>query len=89
MNVKKPFLNIKEKLINPPVLHYPDFDKIFVLTTDASNYALGAVLSQGEIGKDLPISYASETFQKHDIKNPIIEKELLVIHWGIVSTAHE
>jgi hypothetical protein len=30
--------------------------KEFILTTDASNEGLGAILSQGEIGKDLPIA---------------------------------
>ena len=54
-----------------------------MLTTDASNYALGAVLSQGEIGCDLPISYASKSLQKHDLNKAIIEKELLTIHWSI------
>ena len=39
-------------------MQFPDFSKPFLVTTDASSYALGAVLSQGEIGHDLPISFA-------------------------------
>ena len=77
------FESLKKKLVNSPILQYPDFDKPFILTTDASNYALGAILSQGEIGKDLPISYASKTLGKHDLNKPVIEKELLAIYWGI------
>lgn len=77
------FESLKNQLLRPPILKYPDFTKNFILTTDASNYALGAVLSQGDIGLDLPISYASTTLSKHDINKPIIEKELLAIHWGI------
>lgn len=77
------FETLKGKLMSPPILQYPDFNKPFILTTDASNYALGAVLSQGEIGSDLPISYASKSLSKHDINKPTIEKELLAIHWGI------
>jgi hypothetical protein len=46
---------------NQPILQYPDFSKPFILTTNASQFAIGAVLSQGEIGKDLPIAYASRT----------------------------
>lgn len=51
----------KNLLCNDPILQYPDFSKDFVLTTDASNYALGAILSQGQIGSDKPICYASRT----------------------------
>jgi hypothetical protein len=46
---------------NEPILQYPDFLKPFILTTDASQFATDVVLSQGEIGKDLPIAYASRT----------------------------
>jgi hypothetical protein len=46
---------LKEKFISKPILQYPDFSKEFVLTTDASNCGIGAILSQGEIGKDLPV----------------------------------
>lgn len=31
----------------------------------------------------MPISYASKTLGKHDLNKPVIEKELLAIHWGI------
>ena len=40
------FEKCKELLINPPILQYPNFDQPFILTTDASNTALGSVLSQ-------------------------------------------
>jgi hypothetical protein len=56
---EKSFNTLKELLITEPLLQYPDFTRPFVLTTDASNDALGAVLSQGPIGKDPPIAYAS------------------------------
>jgi len=56
---------LKEKLINPPILSYPNFEEPFTLTTDASNFALGAVLSQGILGNDKPISYASKSLNKN------------------------
>jgi len=46
------FLTLKQKLISQPILQYPDFSWEFILTTDASNDGAGAVLSQGQIGKD-------------------------------------
>jgi hypothetical protein len=53
------FTHFRNILTNEPLLQYPNFNEPFVLTTDASNYALGAVLSQGPIGKNLPIAYAA------------------------------
>ncbi|XP_063914281.1 cytochrome P450 4C1-like [Zophobas morio] len=41
------------KLSSPPVLQYPDFNKELVLTTDASQHAIGSILSQEHSGKDL------------------------------------
>ena len=37
---------LKKKLVEGPVLVYPDFTKDFVLETDASIQGLGAILSQ-------------------------------------------
>ena len=44
-----------------PVLQHPDFTKPFVPTTDASGFAVGAILRQGKIGQDKPIAFASRT----------------------------
>lgn len=66
-----------------PILQYPDFNKEFVLTTDASIHAIGAILFQGEIGKDLPIAYASRTLNKAETNYSTIERELLAIVWAV------
>lgn len=76
------FETCKKILTNDPILQHPDFSKPFVLTTDASNYAVGAILSQGPIGKDLPIAYASRTLNPAEINYSTIEKELLAIVWA-------
>jgi len=77
------FCTLKRKLMSKPILQYPDFSKEFVLTTDASNEGAGAVLSQGEIGKDLPVAYASRSFNKAEKNYRNVEKELAAIVWGI------
>jgi hypothetical protein len=77
------FQNLKGKLTSQPILQYPDFSKEFILTTDASNQGLGAVLSQGETGKDLPIAYASRNLNKAEKNYTTSEKELLAIVWAI------
>jgi len=45
--------------MSPPVLAYPDFRLPFILTTDASCLALGAVLSQQQDGVERVIAFAS------------------------------
>lgn len=55
------FNTLKDLLTREPLLQYPDFTKPFVLNTDASNEALGAILCQGPSGRDLPSAYASRT----------------------------
>lgn len=73
----------KNLLINEPILQYPNFEEPFILTTDASNFALGAVLSQGKIGSDLPVAYASRTLTTSEINYSTIEKEVLAIIYGV------
>jgi len=65
-----------------PILQYPDFSPQFVLTTDGSNQGLGAVLSQGPIGRDLPIAYASRRLNSAESHYTTSEKELLAIVWA-------
>lgn len=78
----KTFETCKSLLTQSNILQYPDFEKPFVLTTDASNFALGAVLSQGPIGADRPVAYASRTLTKTEENYSAIEKELLAIVWA-------
>lgn len=53
------FDTLKSRLTSEPVLQYPNFDQTFILTTDASGYAISGILSQGDIPHDLPVAYAS------------------------------
>lgn len=81
-NYTQCFEKCKTLLMNDPILQYPDFNKEFILTTDASNLAIGAVLSQGTVGSDKPIAYASRTLNSSEINYSTIEKELLAIVWA-------
>lgn len=72
------FQKLKDILINPPILRYPNFNRKFKLITDASNYALGAVLTQD----GHPVCYASRTLNDHEKNYSTIEKELLAVVWG-------
>ena len=46
------FQQLKEAFTKGPVLIRPNYNEPFVLETDASDYALGAILSQETEGKD-------------------------------------
>jgi len=77
------FETLKEKLMTAPVLKYPDFTEEFIVTTDASAFAIGAVLSQGKVGNDRPIAYASRVLTRAEQNYNTTEKELLAIVWAV------
>ena len=78
------FGRLKELLISPPVLAYPDFLKPFMLHTDASGKGLGAVLEQEQAdGKNHPIAYASRTLSPHEQWYGITELETLAVMWSL------
>lgn len=73
------FNTLKNALSNPPVLIFPDFNEKFILHTDASNIAVGSVLTQGEIPNDRAICYFSKTLNSAQTRYSTVEKELLAI----------
>lgn len=81
---KTAFETLKRKLISPPVLRFPDFKKNFVLITDASKVACGAILAQSYDNVDLPIAFASKAFTKGESNKSTIEQELTAIHWAVL-----
>ncbi|MBX9840154.1 MAG: hypothetical protein K2X69_17785, partial [Silvanigrellaceae bacterium] len=56
---QKAFDLLKTILTSEPILGHPLFDEEFILQTDASGFAVGAVLSQIQKGKEVAIAYAS------------------------------
>lgn len=85
---KESFDRLKNELLSPNVLQYPDPSKPYVITTDASNFACSGVLSQETNGHQLPVAFFSRTFQKGERNKPIIEKELLAIYNSILAFRH-
>ena len=78
------FSDLKRLLCEEPVLQAPDFNRRFVLQTDASKMGLGAVLSQrGPDGREHPVAYASRKLSSAECNYSTIEQECLAIKWGI------
>src|SRR5436189_605734 len=75
---------LKERLMEAPILQYPDFGKQFILYTDASGTGLGAVLSQkDEEKRERVIAYASRSLNKAKRNYGITDKKCLAVIWAI------
>ena len=57
------FEALKDQLTAVPLLAYPDFSKLMVLYTDASDRCIGAVLTQPCPDKDGPVSGCLKGYQ--------------------------
>lgn len=74
---------MKSLLTTSPVLQQADETKPFIIRTDASGYAIGAVLVQGEKEEEHPIEYASRLLIPAEQNYSTIEREALAVVWAI------
>ena len=77
------FNSIKEKLATAPVRHHPDMNQPFILHTDASSVALGAVLAQSNGAIENVVNYNSRILNKHERNYSATELECLAVIWAI------
>lgn len=83
-NCEEALQKIKRHLISAPVLSCPDFDLPFTIQTDASDYGLGAVLTQVHPdGSEKVICYLSRSLHKNERKFSTTEKECLAVLFAI------
>ena len=66
-------------MVSAPVLALPNATDDFILDTDASDKAVGAVLSQLQNGEEKVIAYASHTMDKCQRRYCTTRKELLAV----------
>ena len=75
---------LKEKITSAPVLVFPDFNKPFLLETDASKEGLGVVLSQKQDdGCYHPIVFGSRMLTPSEQNYHSSKLEFLVLKWSI------
>ena len=80
------FDELKAKLTTAPVLTYPDYGKPFILDTDASDFGIGAVLSQkDDEGRERVVAFASRSLTKAERRYCVTRRELLAV---VVFTQH-
>ena len=72
-----------------PVLAYPDFEKEFILHTDASQRGLGAILYQNHDGDMKVIGYGSRTLNKAESNYHPTKLEFLALKWAITEQFYE
>ena len=78
------FVLLKQTLCNAPVVCYPDFDKEFILSCDASNSSSGAVLKQvDDSGIEKVVGYFSKKFSEREHKYDSPFKEFLAVVQGV------
>jgi len=77
------FDELESRLVRESVLVLPRDDGTYILDTDASNFGLGAVLSQHQPEGKKVIPYASRTTMRPEQKYETTRKELLAIIVGL------
>jgi hypothetical protein len=77
--VEQSFQSLKQVITSAPVLRSPDPAKPFVVTTDASGFAVGAELSQEFEGQLQPVAFMSKKFSPAERNYPVHEQELLAV----------
>ena len=71
------FESLKLKLTSSPILAFPRLKEPFIFYTDASHFAMCAVLAQVQDGKERAICYASRSLSKSQTNYSATHRELL------------
>ena len=87
---REAFDHLKAACLQTPILAFPDFNKPFLLETDASGRGLGAVLSQKQAdGRYHPIAYASHVMNETEQRYHSNKQEFVTLKWAVTEQFHE
>ncbi|GBG91208.1 hypothetical protein CBR_g52090 [Chara braunii] len=82
------FRHLKHALTHYEILKLPDFDNPFIVTTDANEYGIGAVLAQQERPKLKPVEYMSKKIPSQKFAKSSYEKELYAVYKALTHWKH-
>ncbi|GBG60668.1 hypothetical protein CBR_g11892 [Chara braunii] len=82
------FRHLKHALTHHEVLKLPDPGKPFIVTTDASQYGIGAALARQEAKKLRPVEYMSKKMPSQKLAKSTYEKELYAINKALTHRRH-
>lgn len=86
------FRGFQVALTSPPILAYPNRDRVQVLTVDGSGVGIGAILSQVSDMENLHdeevVSYASRTLRGAEKNYAITHIEALAVVWAVQYYRH-
>ena len=84
------FRALKKAFTSAPVLRHFDYSKPAVMETDASDYAIGAILSQLDEDTGLlhPCAFFSRKFTPAELNYEIYDKEMLAVVDGFSTWRH-
>ncbi len=80
------FQSINQCISNAVILHLPDFSRPFIVSADASDTAIGAMLSQeywvNGVKEQYPIAFASRKLRDAETRYHTTDKEGLALFWA-------
>ena len=80
---KHAFMQLKQSLVEAPILQSPNWDLPFEIMCDASDFAVGTVLGQQIGKKPTAICYTSKTLADTQLNYTTTEKELLAVVFAL------
>ena len=88
-DVENAFLRIKKAIISTPVLAKPDFEKDFIIYTNATKEAISTILLQcDDQNNEKPVAYMSQSLSDDEIKYFYIEKRVFTLVKAIEKFHH-
>ena len=81
---------LKKAFTTAPVLRIPNDKDLFKLSTNASDFATGAILLQKDMQTNLwyPVAFFSKSLDVHERNYEIYDKELLTVIWRLEEYKH-